>query len=78
MVGIQRLSIPIMSTILFEVNTRGKSKRTNLALYARIPYDRFKNYLNVMILLELLILEVTTDGIFVKITELGRKFLTHY
>lgn len=66
-----------MSTILFEVNTRGKSKRTNLALYSRVPYDRFTNYLNVMILLELLILEHTAEGIFVNLTDLGRKFLTH-
>lgn len=66
-----------MNTILDEVNNRGKSKRTNLALYSRIPYDRFKKYLSVMIILELLSLEETTDGIFVKITQQGRKFLTH-
>ena len=77
MVGIKRLNISTMNIILYNLQNNGKAKRTNLALYSRIPYDRFSKYLNKMIVLELVTVEKTDDGIFVHITELGRKFHTH-
>lgn len=66
-----------MNSILYQLQNNGKAKRTNLALYSRIPYDRFSKYLGTMKVLELVAVEEATDGIFVHITELGKKFHTH-
>lgn len=65
----------MIKIILYKIKQFGKSKRTSLALNCKIPYDRFTKYLTVLINLELVILEHTVDGIFVNITDLGRRFL---
>lgn len=75
MAGIKRISLDVVKTILDEIKTNGKSKRTKLALSCRIPYDRFTKYMFVMLSLELIILESDAEGIYVNITELGSKFL---
>lgn len=53
----------------------GSMKRTNLALHAKIPYDRFTNYLHMMILLNLVELSTNEETILVNITAKGREFL---
>jgi predicted transcriptional regulator len=67
-----------MESILEEVNTQGKGKRTKIALNCRIPYQRFIKYLCIMIFLNLLNLEDTGEEIFISITSFGKKFLEMY
>lgn len=75
---IKRMDLCIMETILNEVNTQGKAKRTKIALNCRIPYQRFIKYICIMIFLNLLNLEKTGEEIFISITLLGKKFLETY
>ena len=78
MAKIKRMNLCVVKTILQQIQTHGKSKRTNLALVSKLPYDRFSNYLHEMLLLELVLLETTVQGIYVMITDRGRKFIqTH-
>ncbi len=77
MAPIKRMSLEIVKTILKQIHEEGKSKRTRLALACKLPYDRFVKYLNIMLTLELVLLENTTDGIFVHITTGGKKFLEY-
>jgi len=67
-----------MQTILEELTTQGKAKRTKIALNCRIPYQRFIKYLCIMIFLNLLNLEDTGGEIFISITSFGKKFLEMY
>ncbi len=75
---IKRMDLCIMKIILNEVNTQGKAKRTKIALNCRIPYQRFIKYLCIMIFLNLLNLDETSEGIFISITSLGKEFLETY
>ena len=77
MAPIKRMNLEIVKTILKQIHEQGKSKRTRLALACKLPYDRFVKYLTIMLTLELVLLEDTTDGIFVHITIVGKKFLEH-
>lgn len=77
MAPIKRMNLEIVKTILKQIHEQGKSKRTRLALACKLPYDRFVKYLTIMLTLELVLLEDTTDGIFVHITTGGKKFLEH-
>lgn len=75
MAALKRLSLIILEKILAQLIQHGKTKRTRLALTSKLPYDRFTKYLQVMIRLELVVLEPTQDGIFVNVTELGKRYL---
>jgi predicted transcriptional regulator len=72
---IKRISVEVMLTILKEICIHGKLKRTKLSMYSKLPYDRFKKYLFMMNLLNLVCVVSTSDGIFVEHTELGKNFL---
>jgi len=78
MTKIKRIDLCILQTILNKVNTKGKAKRTNLALECKISYHRFIKYMCIMILLDLLVIQNEKEEIFVSITDLGRKFLKKY
>ena len=75
MTAIKRINVEIIIKILEEICKHGKLKRTRLALYSHLPYDRFQKYLYMMNLLTLVSVTKTTDGTFVNITSLGNKFL---
>lgn len=76
-VGLKRLNLVMVNKILSEIQEKGKCKRTHLALSCKLPYDRFTKYMGVMLVLELLSLESNAEGIFVNITDLGKRFLDH-
>ena len=73
---IRRMDLSIVSDILYQLCKHGELKRTPLALYARIPYNRFRRYMNMMIVLGLIVLETRPNGTFVNITERGKNFLS--
>ena len=75
MVAIKRINVEIIIRILKEITVHGKLKRTRLALYSHLPYDRFQKYLCVMNLLTLVNVTDTPNGTFVDITRLGEKVL---
>lgn len=73
---IRRMDLSIVSDILCQLYRHGELKCTPLALYARIPYNRFRRYMDMMVVLELIVLETRPGGTFVNITERGRNFLS--
>ena len=75
MATVKRISVKIMIRILHEICKHGKIKRTRLALYSHLSYDKFQKYLYMMNILTLVNIITMANGTFVEITHLGEKFL---
>ncbi len=66
-----RIEVKTLKKILNYSNANGPQRKTNMATHCKMSYTRFIPYLNIMIILNLLEL-YNNNGVFVRITELGR------
>ena len=77
--GLRRIDLIIVNKILDELYSKGRYKRTNLALICNMSYDRFIQYMEIMITLDLILIEIEKNCKYVNITSAGIAFLkTHH
>ena len=77
--GLRRIDLIIVNKILDELYTNGRCKRTNMALICNMSYDRFIEYMRIMIALDLISIEIEKNCKYVNITSVGIAFRnTHH